>query len=91
LTRTIGLPLSALPLEPGLGRALLAAATTYTCAAEMLTIAAMLSVPSFWAPSYGDKKALEAAKGAFAVAEGDLATCLNVYQAWVDNKRSQQW
>jgi HrpA-like RNA helicase len=86
----VGVPLASLPLDPCLGKCLLAAAG---CAAqEFLAVAAMLTVPSIWAhQGSGEKRALEEAQAKFAVAEGDLATYLNVYEAWVANGRSQKW
>ena len=67
LTPTTGTQLAELPLEPQLGAALLAAATTFGCCQELLTLAGMLSVPAIWASpgAVGGKKALEEAKAKF--------------------------
>lgn len=85
------MPLAALPLDPAIGRSVLAAARDFGCSEEMLIIAGMLSVPSVWSHAAGEKRALEGAKAKFAVAEGDLATYLNVHKAWVANGRSHKW
>lgn len=47
LTRPLGTTLSELPLEPMLGRCLLASAEL-GCGEELLTLVAMLSVQSVW-------------------------------------------
>ena len=86
----MGLPLADLPLEPALGRCLLAScgigaeadgcsgtsatasrisATASGCSEEMLTIAAMLSVPHIWVPASGAQRALDEQRGRFGVAE----------------------
>lgn len=82
-----------LPVEPQLGAALLAAATTYGCCQELLTLAGMLSVPAVWASpaAAGGRKALDDAKRKFAAAEGDLITFLNVHRAWLEHGRSHKW
>ncbi|KAF6259921.1 putative DEAH [Scenedesmus sp. NREL 46B-D3] len=93
LTASAGALLAELPLEPQLGAALLAAATTFGCCQELLTLAGMLSVPAVWAGpgAVGGKKALEEAKQKFAAAEGDLAAFLNVHRAWLEHGKSHRW
>jgi ATP-dependent RNA helicase DDX35 len=93
LTASVGTLLAELPLEPQLGAALLAAANTFGCCQELLTLAGMLSVPAVWASpgAVGGKKALEEAKQKFAAAEGDLAAFLNVHRAWLEHGKSHRW
>lgn len=93
MTKSIGLPLAELPLEPQLGAALLAAVTRFNCCQELLTIAGMLSVPTVWAApgAVGGKKGLDAAKAKFAAAEGDLVSYLNVHRAWLEHGKSHRW
>ena len=81
LTRPLGMHLAELPLEPQLGKALLASGEL-ECLEEMLTVAAYLQVQSAWTSSRGRMKKLDEAKERFAVAEGDAVTTLNVHAAW---------
>ncbi|KAG2488343.1 hypothetical protein HYH03_013033 [Edaphochlamys debaryana] len=90
LTKDVGLALSALPLEPPLGAALLAS-RGLGCAEELLTIASLMSVQHVWAPAQGATRALDEAKARFAAAEGDAVTLLNVHRAWRASGRSAAW
>lgn len=53
--------LAELPVDPRLGKALLASGEL-GCAEEVLTIVALLSVQSVWLSPHGQRKALDAAK-----------------------------
>lgn len=89
LTRDIGARLAEIPLDPLLAKALIVGADL-GCAADVATIVAMLSVQSVW--SHGmTQHVLQEAKDAFAVAEGDLISYLNVWRAWNDEGRRQRW
>ncbi|CAO1631618.1 unnamed protein product [Sympodiomycopsis kandeliae] len=86
-----------LPLEPMIGKALLAS-ESMKCTAEMLTIAAMTSVSSpFMIPDEGRSRAgadgeLERRK--FTAEEGDALTLLNVFNTFVNpriGKQSSRW
>ncbi|KAG2432191.1 hypothetical protein HXX76_009111 [Chlamydomonas incerta] len=90
LTKDVGLALAALPLEPSLGAALLAA-RGLGCVEELLTVAALMSVPHVWAPAAGALRAADEAKAKFAAAEGDGVTMLNVHRAWRSSGRSSAW
>lgn len=90
LTRAVGLPLAALPLEPPLGAALLAACARFGCADHLVLLCGLLSVPSIWGGG-GGVKARDAAAARFAVAEGDFVTALNAHRAWAENGRSHKW
>ena len=81
LTAPLGTRLAELPLEPQLGKALLAS-DALGCVSEMLTIAAYLQVAHVWQSSRGRQRALDEARDRFAVAEGDAVTFLNVHRAW---------
>ncbi|KAI8469268.1 MAG: P-loop containing nucleoside triphosphate hydrolase protein [Monoraphidium minutum] len=93
LTRDVGVPLAALPLEPPLAAALLAACRRYNVADHLLLLAGLLSVPSVWAHAGGGggKRARDAGIAKFAAAEGDLVTYLNAHRAWAENGRSHKW
>jgi len=79
LTRPAGVRMSELPVAPMLARCLLWA-SEHGCPREMATCAATLGVPSIWAP--GGNRLQDEAKSRFWVAEGDLVTALNVWEAW---------
>ena len=81
LTAPLGQRLAELPLEPQLGKALLAS-DHLGCTSEMLTVAAYLQVTHVWQSSRGRQRALDEARDRFAVAEGDAVTFLNVRRAW---------
>ena len=81
LTSPLGQRLAELPLEPQLGKALLAS-DDLGCTSEMLTVAAYLQVTHVWQSSRGRQRALDEARDRFAVAEGDAVTFLNVRRAW---------
>lgn len=69
------------PLDPQLSKMLIASAGL-NCSNEVLTIAAMLSVPNpFTRPKEAQHEA-DAAKGQFSHADGDHLTLLNVYTAY---------
>ena len=59
LTKPIGERLAELPLDPRLGRALLASADL-GCAQEVAAICAILSVQSIWFAGHGQTALLEA-------------------------------
>lgn len=89
LTR-LGRRMAEFPLDPTLSKVLLAA-VDLSCAEEMLTIVAMLSVETlFYRPK---DKAAEAdqKKSKFYQPEGDHLTLLAVYEAWKHNKFSNPW
>jgi hypothetical protein len=53
LTKEVGLPLAALPLDPQLSTCLLAAARRFDCTDHVLLLCGLLSVPSVWAHGQG--------------------------------------
>ena len=61
LTEQHGHHLAELPVDPRLGKALLASGDL-GCSDEVLTIVALLSVQSIWLSSHGQRRALDAAK-----------------------------
>jgi pre-mRNA-splicing factor ATP-dependent RNA helicase DHX15/PRP43 len=82
--------ISEFPLDPELGAALLNSAK-YSCSSEMLTLAAMLSVPQcFLRPKEAAKEA-DAAKSRFSHLNGDHLAILNVYHAYIDAEQSTSW
>ena len=76
-----------------MGRALLAAADM-GCVDDVATIAACASVESLWSRDASvSAEEFEDRRGAFAVAEGDLVTYLNVYKAYKsrEDPRDYDW
>lgn len=78
------------PLDPPLSRMLLAA-ITLGCVEEVLSIVAMLSVPSvFYRPKERQEES-DAAREKFLVPESDHLTLLNVYQQWISHGQKDSW
>ena len=89
LTR-LGRQMADFPVEPQLAR-MLVASVEFKCSDEVLTIAAMLSVPSvFYRPR--DKQAqADAKKAKFHQPEGDHLTLLATYDGWKASGFSDAW
>uniref|UniRef100_A0A6T6B4F5 Helicase C-terminal domain-containing protein n=1 Tax=Compsopogon caeruleus TaxID=31354 RepID=A0A6T6B4F5_9RHOD len=93
LTEDVGSHLIELPLSPQTGRCLVEA-WHLGCEQEVAAIFAMLECGGFRVFRTGASqqwKALEKSIAPFAVAEGDLLSLLNVYQAYQDSGRSSEW
>lgn len=87
----VGKRMSEFPMEPSLSKILIASATTYGCSAEVLSIVAMLSVPSvFYRPKERSDEA-DAAREKFYVAESDHLTLLHCYTQWRLNNYRDSW
>lgn len=86
----LGAKMVEFPLDPPLSKMLLEAERCH-CAAEVLTIVSMLSVPSvFYRPK--DKEAeADSAREKFFVPESDHLTLLNVYTQWKNNGYRTDW
>jgi len=86
----IGDKMVAFPMEPSLGK-LLIMSEEYGCSEEVLTIVAMLSVPSvFYRPKERQDES-DAAREKFLVPESDHLTFLHVYTQWKSNGYSDAW
>jgi len=86
----IGRSMAEFPLEPSMSRVLLEA-ERLRCGAEMLTIVAMLAVPTvFFRPREREEEA-DNMRDKFAVPESDHLTLLNVYERWKQNNYSARW
>ncbi|UZJ51768.1 hypothetical protein CBS101457_001088 [Exobasidium rhododendri] len=87
----VGKRMSEFPMEPSLSKILIASATDYQCSAEVLSIVAMLSVPSvFYRPKERIEEA-DAAREKFYVAESDHLTLLHCYTQWRLNGYRDAW
>ena len=92
LTRSLGIRMAELSVEPMMGKVLLTA-PTMKCLSEILSIAAMTSLQgAVWFHHNDQKKATESARRKFAVEEGDHLTLLNVYQAFITKgRKDSKW
>jgi len=89
LTR-MGSLMAEFPLDPQLSK-MLVASPEFRCSNEILSIAAMLSVPNVFVRPREAAKAADAAKARFAHGDGDHLTLLNVYHAYKQNGENGDW
>jgi len=78
------------PVDPPLAQMLIKAEET-KCSNEMLTVVAMLSVPSIWFRPKDREEESDAARENCFVPESDHLTLLNVYQQWKNNGYRNDW
>eukprot|EP01121_Diplochlamys_sp_Union-15-3_P006129 TRINITY_DN16640_c0_g1_i1.p1 TRINITY_DN16640_c0_g1~~TRINITY_DN16640_c0_g1_i1.p1 ORF type:complete len:603 (-),score=113.94 TRINITY_DN16640_c0_g1_i1:51-1859(-) len=78
------------PLDPQLAKMLITSAQ-FNCSNEILSIAAMLSVPHCFVRPKEVQKAADEAKARFIHKDGDHPTLLNVYHAYKTNGEDQKW
>ncbi|RHZ77612.1 hypothetical protein Glove_174g192 [Diversispora epigaea] len=78
------------PLDPQLAKMLIES-PKYKCSNEILSIAALLSVPNVFLRPNDLKKQAEDAKSKFAHTDGDHLTLLNVYHAYKANINDPDW
>ncbi|ORY39867.1 putative ATP-dependent RNA helicase DHX35 [Rhizoclosmatium globosum] len=90
LTMPFGLQLAEFPVDPSLG-AMLLNSHGFKCAEETLSIAAVLTVQNVFISPSNARLDAEEERRKFCVEEGDHITYLNVYNAFIKNKQSQQW
>ena len=89
----LGRKMSAFPMDPPLSKMLITAAESeYACAADMLTIVSMLSIPNVFNRPKERQEEADAAREKFAVPESDHLTLLHVYNQWrVLGHSSDSW
>lgn len=73
------------PLDPQLAKMLIIS-PEFKCSNEILTVAAMLSVPNVFVRPNAQRQQADQARAAFAHPEGDHLTLLNVYHAYKTSK-----
>jgi pre-mRNA-splicing factor ATP-dependent RNA helicase DHX15/PRP43 len=82
------------PLDPQLAKMLIVS-PEFKCSNEILTIAAMLSVPNVFMRPNAQRSQADAAHAEFAHPDGDHLTMLNVYHSYKnncsDNATASQW
>ncbi|KAF7728628.1 DEAH-box ATP-dependent RNA helicase prp43 [Apophysomyces ossiformis] len=86
----IGEIMSAFPLDPQLAKMLIQS-PKFRCSNEILSIAALLSVPQIFLRPNNARKLADEAKANFAHADGDHLTLLNAYHAYKTNHEDSQW
>ncbi|KAG0173223.1 DEAH-box ATP-dependent RNA helicase prp43 [Apophysomyces sp. BC1034] len=86
----IGEIMSAFPLDPQLAKMLIQS-PKFRCSNEILSIAALLSVPQIFLRPNNARKLADEAKANFAHADGDHLTLLNAYHAYKSNHEDSQW
>jgi len=86
----LGAKMVEFPVDPPLAQMLIKAEQT-SCSNEMLTVVAMLSVPSVWFRPKDREEESDAAREKFFVPESDHLTLLNVYQQWTNNGYRNDW
>ncbi|KAI8645640.1 P-loop containing nucleoside triphosphate hydrolase protein [Parasitella parasitica] len=92
LTIPLGLQLAEFPVDPMLGKILLAS-KEFGCSHEIVTIAAMVSVQNiFIQPAKVPREVIHEARRKFWVEEGDSLTLINVYNAFINKgNKSGKW
>jgi pre-mRNA-splicing factor ATP-dependent RNA helicase DHX15/PRP43 len=82
------------PLDPQLAKMLIIS-PEFKCSNEILTIAAMLSVPNVFLRPNAQRQQADAAHSEFAHPDGDHLTLLNVYHSYKNNcpdaNTASQW
>lgn len=84
LTET-GSLMAEFPLDPQLAKMLIVA-PRFNCPNEILSVVAMLSIPNVFLRPKDQQRQADEAKAAFAHADGDHLTLLNVYHAFKASK-----
>ena len=88
----VGAKMADFPLDPQLACALVAS-PRFACSQEVLSLVAMLSVPTPFVRPRDRAREADAAKAEFAHVDGDHLTLLNVYHAfsgWTQSGREQR-
>lgn len=86
----IGALMAEFPLDPQLSK-MLVTAPNFKCSNEILSIAAMLSVPNVFVRPKESAKFADEAKARFSHIDGDHLTLLNVYHAYKQNGEDNEW
>eukprot|EP00049_Salpingoeca_infusionum_P025957 m.22832 g.22832 ORF g.22832 m.22832 type:complete len:700 (-) comp8428_c2_seq1:20-2119(-) len=86
----LGATMSEFPLDPQLAKMLITS-SDFNCSNEILSIAAMLSVPTPFLRPNDSRREADEAKARFAHVAGDHLTLLNVYHAYKTARDPAQW
>lgn len=86
----LGSMMAEFPCDPELSK-MLVTSCEFKCSSEILSIAAMLSVPQCFVRPNDQRKAADDAKIRFTHDHGDHLTLLNVYHAFKQNNEDPDW
>lgn len=87
---SLGRTASDFPLDPALAVMLISSPEFY-CSNEILSLVALLSVPSVFTRPASAKKQADEMRKLFAHQDGDHLTLLNAYHAYKDNGGTKDW
>ena len=90
LTTPLGLNMAEFPLPPMFAKMLLSS-EEFSCTQEILTIAAMMQIENVFIMPSQQKILAQKARRKFSCQEGDHLTLLNVYNAFMQCKKSSKW
>merc|ERR1719272_2272142 len=85
-----GRRLAQFPLDPKHAKVVLAS-EEYGCAADMLSIVALLSVETIFSNPTSKREQANKIRSRFLAPQGDHITLLNVYRTYTGEKNQQQW
>ncbi|TBU56178.1 P-loop containing nucleoside triphosphate hydrolase protein [Dichomitus squalens] len=86
----LGAMMADFPLDSQMAKMLIVS-PEFNCSDEILTIVAMLSVPSVWRRLPNQQKEADVAKALLTIPDGDHLTLLNVYNSYISNKHDRNW
>ncbi|KAF8803325.1 P-loop containing nucleoside triphosphate hydrolase protein [Phlegmacium glaucopus] len=86
----LGAVMAEFPLPPQLAKALIVS-PEFKCSNEVLTIAAMLSVPNIWLRPNNQRREADAARARLTLPDGDHLTLLNADIALPLDKHDKNW
>ncbi|KXN91852.1 putative pre-mRNA-splicing factor ATP-dependent RNA helicase prp43 [Leucoagaricus sp. SymC.cos] len=86
----LGRLMAEFPLNPQLAK-LLVSSPDFHCSNEVLTIAAMLSVPNVWRRPVDQRPEADNTRELFTIPDSDHLTLINVYNQYVLNKSDKTW
>ena len=86
----LGEQMSEFPLDPQMSKMLIESAK-FNCSSEILSIAAMLSVPNCFLRPNDSQREADQAKAEFTHSDGDHLTLLNAFHAWKHNFEDSKW
>ena len=87
----LGAQMAEFPLDPQLSKLLIASSETYSCSNEILSVAALLSVPNIFLRPREQQAQADAAKRKFVHPDGDHLTMLNAFNAFIMKQMDADW
>ncbi|EPS93505.1 hypothetical protein FOMPIDRAFT_1136054, partial [Fomitopsis schrenkii] len=87
---TLGGIMAEFPLDPQMAKMLIVS-PEFSCSNEILTIVAMLSVPTIWLRPPNQRREADAAKALLTIPDGDHLTLMNVYNNYQQNVHDRNW